>query len=82
MKNTTAGKPAPSDHHTPKLYRIAHVGELLEISNATIYRMIARGELDVVRLSLRSSRITSESVARVLDNRGKEPRLKSKRESD
>lgn len=47
MKNTTPGKPDTSERLAPKLYRIAHVGELLEISNATIYRMIARGELDV-----------------------------------
>jgi excisionase family DNA binding protein len=71
MKNTAPPPPVSKDLRTPKLYRIAHVMELLEISNATIYRMIARGELDVVRLSLRSSRITSESVARILDGRNK-----------
>ena len=78
MKNTTAAKPDTSERPAPKLYRIAHVGELLEISNATIYRMIARGELDVVRLSLRSSRITAESVARILDNRCKKTTVKGR----
>lgn len=76
MKNTTPGKPGTDELRMPRLYRIADVGKLLEISNATIYRMVARGELDLIRLSLRSSRITSESVARVLDKSRKKTTFK------
>lgn len=54
---------------TPLLYRISTVMALLQISHATVYRMVARGELEVVKLSTRASRITASSVARVLSNR-------------
>jgi predicted site-specific integrase-resolvase len=50
----------------PMLYRISSVMALLEISHATVYRMVGRGELELVRLSVRSSRITSDSVAKVV----------------
>jgi predicted DNA-binding transcriptional regulator AlpA len=53
------------------LYRISSVMALLEVSHATVYRMIGRGELELVRLSARSSRITSESVAKVVAGRSK-----------
>ncbi|MYM25619.1 hypothetical protein GTP46_23590 [Duganella sp. FT135W] len=43
--------------------------ELLEISHATVYRMVANGELELIKLSTRASRITSASVARVLADR-------------
>jgi predicted site-specific integrase-resolvase len=53
------------------LYKISSVMALLEVSHATVYRMVASGELELVKLSVRASRITSESVARVLAGRGK-----------
>jgi predicted site-specific integrase-resolvase len=53
------------------LYRISSVMGLLEVSHATVYRMVGRGELKLVRLSARSSRITSESVAKVVAGREK-----------
>jgi predicted DNA-binding transcriptional regulator AlpA len=67
-------KPTESDAYarTPMLYRISSVMTLLEVSHATVYRMVGRGELELVRLSARSSRITSESVAKVVAGRGKE----------
>ncbi|MCP2012578.1 helix-turn-helix transcriptional regulator [Duganella violaceipulchra] len=55
---------------TPMLYKITSVMELLEISHATVYRMVASGQLDLVKLSARSSRITSASVARILAQKG------------
>lgn len=61
--NTTA--------RAPLLYRISSVMTLLEVSHATIYRMVGRGESELVRLSARSSRITSESVAKVVAGRDK-----------
>jgi predicted DNA-binding transcriptional regulator AlpA len=68
-------KASPPDikavERTPLLYRISSVMALLEISHATVYRMVANGELELIRLSTRASRITSASVARVLEGRHK-----------
>jgi predicted DNA-binding transcriptional regulator AlpA len=61
---TTGTKPTQ-----PALYRISSVMSLLEISHATVYRMVGRGELELVRLSARSSRITAESVAKVISGK-------------
>ena len=49
----------------PMLNRVSEVKELLGISNATVYRMIERGELEMVKLGP-STRITRESIARLL----------------
>jgi predicted DNA-binding transcriptional regulator AlpA len=71
----TAVKTKPTEPDTkaraPMLYRISSVMILLEVSHATIYRMVGRGELELVRLSARSSRITSDSVAKVVAGRQK-----------
>lgn len=56
----------------PLLYRISSVMALLEVSHATVYRMVGRGELELVRLGARSSRITSQSVAKVVAGREKD----------
>lgn len=64
-QNTTPQKP----ERVPMLYKITSVMALLEISHATVYRMVAKSELDLIRLSSRASRITSASVARILANR-------------
>jgi excisionase family DNA binding protein len=53
----------------PVLYRISSVMSLLEVSRSTVYRMVASKELELVKLSMRASRITSASVARVLAGR-------------
>jgi predicted DNA-binding transcriptional regulator AlpA len=66
MKNPP---PMPKAERTPLLYRISSVMALLEISHATVYRMVANGELELIKLSTRASRITSASVARVLEDR-------------
>lgn len=78
MKKTSRSALPTSPTQTPMLYRIASVKELLQVSQATIYRMVARGELELVRLSLRSSRITSASVARVIEGRQKTAQLSEK----
>lgn len=70
MKNPPNHHPAPlKAERVPMLYKITSVMALLEISHATVYRMVANGELDLIKLSSRASRITSASVARVLANR-------------
>ena len=50
----------------PLLYKISSVMDLLQISHATVYRVVASGELTLVKLSNRASRITSESVSNLL----------------
>ncbi|MQA40424.1 helix-turn-helix transcriptional regulator [Rugamonas aquatica] len=70
MKNPPNHNPAQlKPERIPMLYKITSVMALLEISHATVYRMVANGELDLIKLSSRASRITSASVARVLANR-------------
>jgi predicted site-specific integrase-resolvase len=59
-RHTLASKEAPL------LYKISSVMELLQVSHATVYRLVASGELKLVKLSSRASRITSDSVAKLL----------------
>ncbi|MCS0585530.1 helix-turn-helix domain-containing protein [Massilia pinisoli] len=58
----------------PLLYKISSVMELLQVSHATVYRMVANGELKLVKLSSRASRITSDSVAKLLGTSDKQKR--------
>lgn len=67
---STSRTSAPDQVRTPMLYKISSVMALLEVSHATVYRMVASGQLELVKLSVRASRITSASVARVLAGRG------------
>lgn len=69
MKNPSRPPTTASSERTPLLYKVSSVMALLEISHATVYRMVANGELELIKLSARASRITSASVARVLENR-------------
>jgi predicted DNA-binding transcriptional regulator AlpA len=55
---------------TPLLYKISSVMDLLQVSHATVYRLVASGELRLVKLSTRASRITSESVTDLLGRQG------------
>jgi predicted site-specific integrase-resolvase len=55
---------------TPLLYKISSVMDLLQISHATVYRLVASGELELIKLSTRASRITSESVSNLLGRKG------------
>jgi excisionase family DNA binding protein len=59
----------PAESSTPLLYRISSVMSLLEVSRSTVYRMVARRDLEIVKLSRRATRITSASVDRVLARR-------------
>lgn len=54
-----------------RLYKISSAMERLEVSRATLYRMVARGQLVLVKISIGASRITSESLA--LAMRGRKP---------
>lgn len=65
MKPTPIESKATEDGARPLLYRIPAAMRQLAVSRTTIYRMVARGELEMVKISARSSRITSASVARL-----------------
>jgi len=62
--------PKVSTRETPLLYKISSVMDLLQVSHATVYRLVASGELKLVKLSTRASRITSESVSNLLGRQG------------
>lgn len=47
---------------TPKLYRINAVMQQLGISRTTVYRLVNQGKLKLVKIGVRSSGITAESL--------------------
>jgi hypothetical protein len=47
---TETNTPAPA--RTPMLYKISSVMALLEVSHATVYRMVASGQLELVKPSV------------------------------
>ncbi|CAD6548847.1 hypothetical protein LMG28727_04899 [Paraburkholderia kirstenboschensis] len=51
---------------TPRLYRITDVMTLLNVSRATVYRLVDAGRLTKISLGYRTSRITAESVDALL----------------
>lgn len=48
------------------IYRISAVMKQLSVSRATIYRMVSRGELKLVKISKRASGITADSIQAIL----------------
>ncbi|CAB3719885.1 hypothetical protein LMG22037_04671 [Paraburkholderia phenoliruptrix] len=50
----------------PRLYRISDVMTMLNISRATVYRLVDAGRLTKMSLGHRTSRITAESVDALL----------------
>ncbi len=54
---------------TQLLYRVSNVMKMLDVSRSTVYRMIDRGELKLVRLTPTSVRISAESVHRLAEGR-------------
>ncbi len=49
------------------LYKVSSAMKKLDVCRATIYRMAARGELELVRLGTRATRVTAASVERVIE---------------
>lgn len=49
---------------TPLVYRISHISLLLDKSRSSIYRHVDAGELDLVKIGLRASGITRDSLVR------------------
>lgn len=56
----------------PTLYRISSAMAHLQVSRTSIYRLVARGDLELVKVGARTSRITSDSLLRVMS--GKAPK--------
>ena len=50
----------------PLIYRINAAVQQMGISRATLYRMVKAGDLDLVKISIRASGITRESINRHL----------------
>ena len=46
----------------PAYLRVREVAEILRVSRWTVHRMVARGELECLRITPRCHRITVESV--------------------
>lgn len=47
-------------------YKITSAMKKLDVCRATIYRMAARGEIDIVKLRLRCTTVTAESIERAI----------------
>jgi len=48
------------------LYKVTSAMKRLDVCRATIYRMAQRGELDLVKLSERATRVTADSIERAI----------------
>lgn len=53
----------------PPVYRKVQACRLLGISDATVYRLVSAGELDLVKIGPRASGITRDSLVRFCDHR-------------
>lgn len=49
------------------LYKVTSAMKKLDVCRATIYRMAARGELVLVKISERATRVTADSIERAID---------------
>lgn len=49
----------------PLLYKVRTAMTMLDVSRTTIYRMVKRGELDIVPVGTHGTRITAASLERV-----------------
>lgn len=49
-----------------KLYKVHEVMRLLSISRSTVYRLVRAGKLRLVKIGVRSSFITAESIDALL----------------
>ncbi len=48
------------------LYKVTSAMKKLDVCRATIYRMANRGELELVKLGERATRVTAESIERAI----------------
>lgn len=68
----SAPRGAPFPHHgTAEWLTRAEVAEMLRVSETTVARLAATGDLEEVRVAPKSPRITPESVERHLARNGR-----------
>lgn len=48
------------------LYKVSSAMKRLDVCRATIYRMASRGELELVKIGQRATRVTAESIERAI----------------
>lgn len=48
------------------LYKVSSAMKKLDVCRATIYRMASRGELELVKIGERATRVTAESIERAI----------------
>ncbi len=48
------------------LYKVTSAMKKLDVCRATIYRMASRGELELVKISERATRVTAASIERAI----------------
>jgi excisionase family DNA binding protein len=48
------------------LYKVSNAMKLLDVCRATIYRMASRGELELVKIGQRATRVTADSIERAI----------------
>lgn len=49
------------------LYKVTSAMKKLDVCRATIYRMAHRGELELVKISERATRVTAASIERAIE---------------
>lgn len=52
------------------LYKVSSAMKKLDVSRATIYRLVGRGELEIVKIGT-STRVTGASIDRLISGKGK-----------
>ena len=67
--NRKTATPAPES--TPKLLTVPDAAQMLSISERSTWRLVSTGELSSVKLG-RSTRITVESIDRLIERGGAE----------
>jgi len=82
-KATRYGSTATPEMREPcrRLYRITTVMEQLDISRATVYRLIACGKLSLVKIGPHGSRIVGESIDSFISDQ-MEPQRRDKRSTN
>lgn len=68
VQDLDAGKPSENGAWKMErtLYKVSSAMLKLDVCRATVYRMAARGELDIVKIGLRATRVTAESINRAI----------------
>ncbi len=56
-----------------KIFTVRNTALMLSLSSKAVYRLIDSGDLEVIRISPRRTRIAEESIARLIKNRTVRP---------